>query len=63
MVNKFNLESFMVNGPKAGGGGCGEGIGQGISCDPLVITLQWLCLTVERNYECRKQKKATRNST
>lgn len=63
MVNKFNLESFMVNGPKAGGGGrCGEGIGQGISCDPLVITLPWLCLTVERNYERRKQK-ATRNST
>ena len=23
MVNKFNLESFMVNGPKAGGGGRG----------------------------------------
>lgn len=56
MVNKFNLESFMVNGLR------GWGVGPGISCDPLVITLQWLCLTVERNTECWKQNMATPKS-
>lgn len=43
MVNKFNLESFMVRGQ---GGFAQESLPTG----PLVITLQWLCLTTDMKF-------------
>lgn len=54
MVNKLNLESFMVNGPRR--------VCTGIFFDPLVNASQWLCLAMEMKFECQKQKVAIYSS-